>query len=92
MSLHAADAVALESLVGRIVHKYFEGYGNFLGLVVRKVPDRPVVEVDYEDGTCLLSVVCVPPFNLHPLSHTHPPRRIPPGAARLGGHLPLCLF
>ena len=35
---------------GRIVHKYFEGYGNFLGMVKRKVPGRPVVEVAYEDG------------------------------------------
>ena len=32
------------------MHKYFEGYGNFLGMVKRKVPGRPVVEVAYEDG------------------------------------------
>eukprot|EP00038_Savillea_parva_P028924 m.67783 g.67783 ORF g.67783 m.67783 type:complete len:1010 (+) comp8468_c0_seq2:201-3230(+) len=44
------DNPHLESLVGRIVGRYFAGYGNFLGMVKRKVPTRPVVEVEYEDG------------------------------------------
>lgn len=45
-----ADDPYLNDHVGRIVFKYFPGYGNFLGKVVRKVPERPVVEISYEDG------------------------------------------
>ena len=47
------DSTALESLVGRIVYKYFPGYGNFLGMIRSRVQGRPVVDVAYE--------VCVPP-------------------------------
>lgn len=35
---------------GRIVRSYFEGHGNFLGMVVSKIPERPVVWVVYTDG------------------------------------------
>ena len=35
---------------GRIVRSYFEGHGNFLGMIVSKIPERPVVWVVYTDG------------------------------------------
>lgn len=45
-----ADIPHLDFCVGRIVKRYWEGYGTFLGMVKRRVPTRPVVEVNYEDG------------------------------------------
>eukprot|EP00040_Diaphanoeca_grandis_P022735 m.122749 g.122749 ORF g.122749 m.122749 type:complete len:464 (-) comp28940_c3_seq1:60-1451(-) len=46
----SVDDVHLHEYVGRIVYKYFPGYGNFLGKITRKVDERPVVEISYEDG------------------------------------------
>eukprot|EP00039_Didymoeca_costata_P013910 m.218001 g.218001 ORF g.218001 m.218001 type:complete len:749 (+) comp15897_c0_seq4:426-2672(+) len=45
-----ADAKLLKKCLGRIVRKYFAGYGTFLGVIRECHPDRAVVEVEYEDG------------------------------------------
>ena len=45
-----ADNAYLDKLEGRVVARYFGGYGTFVGVVGKRVPGRPVVVADYDDG------------------------------------------